>query len=828
LYINIKKTVQRVSKDISRILYNMNQDYDIEETQLKQNELLDKFHSEKRHFWEGVENDMKSFKKNQSMERIHQLRMKYPFLKKKIRKNMKISTIMKTNILLKDFFTILQRKQNPPFTTDEETELYQYAISKVRGIFKHAQALKTGYCNSVIMSGYNTPRSLGGPILTFAITKDTLEGNEQWTERMCNDLDRSFPKVHLSQKIMMISSEKNTLNGRATHCKNGLEALHKLTVKNDFMAVFMCSNSIRIQDVFELSERLNYVNDAFQKRIQIIQDEAHNKTEGLPVHRETIEALLMLPNVYQYIPCTATQCTLYDDSNPIWNQNNIDANCMNYTEFDDTLSTDDTYSSCQDSNMISFETLKRNPRWIDRGIRKMPKDMFANVYSNELKKIDTFTVDKLKREYEKHLRLYQKYTCTIESYFLETMKMIHDKTKEQLVYNLKKLIIARKRCLEFVPLLQNEIKSINNGMNVLRLNEILETEYFIPNKFNLHIISTPCRKIITHYLAKQALQQSYDPIVLAIYGNQGDKYHLMCKEYDVKESIDTYMGKGEFNQKLERLIKWLHGAQGIRLNRPFIILGNYIPTGESLSFVNTAYGTIRGNIRLASTTREEDYQQACRSNYMLTRFTEKDSNFKPPEKYLIGEQQYLDNAIYYEQENDKRISELKERSGESNVNLSVTIRTYKDNTSNGTVSIPAKFVIDADEEDDDYNDVVQFKQLFAKSRKDPDTKLEIIKTMKRMLKNKVATLWDPQGKLSFDTYSLNQVRTYRKTSDPSTYRFKNYNDHYESNTPYMNDPIHHQKNEFELLGCVHTWKIKNKGEVYKNNTRTFWIGYKYE
>ena len=64
-----------------------------------------------------------------------------------------------------------------------------------------------------------------------------------------------------------------------------------------------------------------------------------------------------------------------------------------------------------------------------------------------------------------------------------------------------------------------------------------------------------------------------------------------------------------------------------------------------------------------------------------------------------------------------------------------------------------------------------------------------------MIKNKVATLQDPQGKLSFDTYRLNQVRSYRKTSDPSTYRFKNYNDHFESNTPYMNDPIHHQKNE---------------------------------
>ena len=283
---------------------------------------------------------------------------------------------------------------------------------------------------------------------------------------------------------------------------------------------------------------------------------------------------------------------------------------MNYTEFDDTYSTDETYSSCQDSKRISFETLKRSPLWIDRGIRKMPKDMFVNVYSNELKKIEKYSENKLKDEFKKHLRLYRDYTCTTEPCFHGAMRTIDHQTKDELIHNVKKVIIARKRCLEFVCLLKHEIKSINHGINVLHLNDILGMNYFIPNKFNLHIISTPCRKIISHYLAKEALKQPYDPIVLAVYGNRGDKYHLMCKEYDVEESIDTYMGKGEFNIKLERLLRWLQRGQGISIERPFIILGNYNPTGESLSFVNTAYGTVRGNVRLASTTREEDYQQA--------------------------------------------------------------------------------------------------------------------------------------------------------------------------------------------------------------------------
>ena len=64
-------------------------------------------------------------------------------------------------------------------------------------------------------------------------------------------------------------------------------------------------------------------------------------------------------------------------------------------------------------------------------------------------------------------------------------------------------------------------------------------------------------------------------------------------------------------------------------------MGNYTPTGESLSYVNYKYGTIRVNCRLISTNAEEDYQEACRSNYMLTKFVENDSNWQCPIKYLI-------------------------------------------------------------------------------------------------------------------------------------------------------------------------------------------------
>ncbi len=71
------------------------------------------------------------------------------------------------------------------------------------------------------------------------------------------------------------------------------------------------------------------------------------------------------------------------------------------------------------------------------------------------------------------------------------------------------------------------------------------------------------------------------------------------------------------------------------INRPFIIIGNYIPTGESLSFVNYKYGTIKSVIRLISTNMEEDYQTACRGNYMTTKFEEADPDWTKTRSILL-------------------------------------------------------------------------------------------------------------------------------------------------------------------------------------------------
>ena len=61
--------------------------------------------------------------------------------------------------------------------------------------------------------------------------------------------------------------------------------------------------------------------------------------------------------------------------------------------------------------------------------------------------------------------------------------------------------------------------------------------------------------------------------------------------------VDDIMGEGEFNFKLFKLINYLK-VNGYNTERPFIIVGN-LHTGESLTFVNFEYGTVRGVIRLS-------------------------------------------------------------------------------------------------------------------------------------------------------------------------------------------------------------------------------------
>ena len=166
-----------------------------------------------------------------------------------------------------------------------------------------------------------------------------------------------------------------------------------------------------------------------------------------------------------------------------------------------------------------------------------------------------------------------------------------DYSIDELIEKIKIINIERRCTLDFCDFMKNnkEIEAVNNGLNCLNMNELLGLPYYIPDIFNLHIMSTPNRRIITRYLSEEAIKKNYKPIILGIYGNEGNKYHLQYDDQDYE--VSHIMDNGEFNIKIEKVLEHLK-IKGVNINRPFIIIGNYTPTGESLSFVNYTYGTV--------------------------------------------------------------------------------------------------------------------------------------------------------------------------------------------------------------------------------------------
>ena len=119
----------------------------------------------------------------------------------------------------------------------------------------------------------------------------------------------------------------------------------------------------------------------------------------------------------------------------------------------------------------------------------------------------------------------------------------------------------KRQYLEFCLFMKNdrEITSLNHGLNFLNINNFFKEdniEIFQHNIFGIYIISTPRRNIITRYLAEEAIKKDYNPLVLAIYGNEGEKYHLLGHDIEEKEMSDI-MGEGEFNNKLDNLFTHL-------------------------------------------------------------------------------------------------------------------------------------------------------------------------------------------------------------------------------------------------------------------------------
>jgi len=717
-----------------------------------------------------------NFKECHECNNIKGFKNKYSFLKKKrLTRRTNISTI---KIPFDYFKHIITKNDNELLKSNNLTkELFDRftisIINKIKGVFKHAQALKTGYCNRRIINGFSEENSI-----VICITKNTLEANEQWLNRLYNDLNERMPHIELKDKIMIISSKKNNLNGNATHCRKIMTAWGKIRQKKTFKILFMCSNKTRILDVLKLIDLSNELKEELQQNIRIFHDEAHNSKEGIPAFRNLIDNILLNKQILSYTPITASNNTISDDKKVFWNKQNLENNAYDYTNFDNKISTSPNYSSCSDSKIITFESLKLSDKWINYGITSMPDYLMRKVYPK-------------------------------------------DKN------------INKKKNLEFCSFMKNdkEIEAVNNGLNYLNLNELQDSKYYTKNKKNIYIISTPNRKIITAFLAEEAVKKDYKPIVLTIYGNGEEKYHLIYylngkKIEENEKKIYKIMGDGQFNEKILKIFKYLKNKKKINIERPFIIIGNYIPTGESLTFVHTDYGVVKGNCRLISTNAEEDYQEACRSNYVDTHFINKHGKtWKQPPKFLIGPSKYINNALNIEKENDFRVKHLEYNRDIIHDNYINNFSNYN-NSKKNNIAIPIKLSIDTAS---DY--YIAMKKIMKKNQRNSNDKRKFLNLIKNAINahGDETTLEDKTNKFNINLFKLIGFRSYSEKckKDNNEWKFKNYENHYNLDTSFINSNNNIHQNECEILTCIDTYIVIKNEQKYTNSKRIWWIGYKY-
>uniref|UniRef100_A0A6C0JES0 Uncharacterized protein n=1 Tax=viral metagenome TaxID=1070528 RepID=A0A6C0JES0_9ZZZZ len=813
------------------VLYQMPVENDIQRHETEEdnhNELVRNFINVLKKINSDIEKDFKHYLDNPISNLLKAINKKYPHLKRQrlTKRTRKIEAKAYIHEILEnpEYSKYLEN-----FTRQDKKNIYRYCIKKIRGVYKHAQALKTGFCNLQIINGLSEENTI-----SICITRNTLEANEQWLQRLYKELDNRYPHIKLNDKIMIISSKKNDLGGNATHCKDINAAWKLLKRENNFKIIFICSNKIRISDALEISEDFQNLNLDLQKNIRVFHDEAHNLKEGIPAFRHLIENIIIQPNVLSYTPITASNNPIFDEENPLWQKANVENWALDYTNFDKTKSTNPHFSSCNKAIRISLETLKNNPKWLDYDIKKIPKDTFIKVHQKEINTfigtLKTYDLDNLTRVVKKQIELFTLDKISTNDFdVIDILNNMDRYSEGELIEIIIMVNVERRRTLEFCEFMKHdkEIEAVNNGLNCLNMNELLGFDYYTNNVFNIYILSTPNRRIVTRYLCEEAIKKDFNPIVLGIYGCEGDKYHLMFdnKEYEVSHIMD----KGEFNVKLDKLFAYLK-EQNVNINRPFIIIGNYNPTGESLTFVNYSYGTVRGNIRLISTNAEEDYQEASRINYMITKFIEKDPNWNMPEKYLIGPKKFIDNALSYEDENDCRIDSISMNS--NNNDNSVFIPSFDNNTSkhtgNGITAIPIKITVDTG--DTIVKEMIEI--IKASPHRTDEKKAEFLSKLKQFVDSGECVFEDKTGKFDFETFIIKTLRGYkRKDNGPEkgVWKFTSYQNHFNIETPFINSKNNMSSGECEILMCVDTYLLKDSNgvEIEKNLKTVWWMGYKY-
>lgn len=749
------------------------------------------------------------------------------FIKKKIAEEKEIKNT-KEKKLCRQKYLFLKRKYKLPyyyeliqipdisneFSREDINNITIHLINKIRGIYKHAQAEKTFLCNIDILSSIKLDQ------FTICITKNTIEANSQWTKRLIKDLKKEFPTRSLAELILVCSSKENTLDGNATHCKMINSVISNLVKHNTFRVLFICSNHTRVEEILELLQAYDGLDRVKQLPIVIQYDEAHNVEDGIPSKREIIENILRNPFIERFTPCSASENPIHDKTNPLWQKENLDNNAFDYTCISSIKSDSPEYSSLHDAVRINFEDIEAHPLFTSHGITAF------NLL--DFKRVDDHNYDNFRKQQTK-IYLSEGYSED------ETHIIVEDEVKRD---------IDRRRQLEFSPFMQGEIKGFNMGLNILdNFYDVTSTptKLFIPNVKNIHLIQTPNRVVLTYSLMKYAIERAYKPILIGLYRG---KINLMYKDNTnntQEKEYATFSENGsekELNEKIDEILRYL-GRLNININVPIIIMGNYKPTGESITFVNYTYGHLRSVILIpgVSSTSEKDYQSLCRSNYMLTKFLEHNPNFTPPEKFICSYSKNITNALIIEKRNDDRIDELKENQYEDSSTFVPVIHHHESSTTNHeNISIPVKIQI---EDMDDENIKILFTILNQKIRSEED-KIQILEIFEEGYRNKTITFIDKTGKLNFEKMKIKIVRTYRKKTDAEIqtkkdemgenykpheagFRIEEYEINHNQNMPYISYKEEIEQNDCQLYACNDRYVHKE----FINPRQRMWLSYRY-
>lgn len=692
------------------------------------------------------------------------------------------------------------------FAYDTHTKLLlDLFISKITSIFKHGQTMKTALCNRRIISNIKNNK------LTIAISKNTLSAKEQWEQRLIDSLREEFPEKTLSEMILIISSKENTLGGNATHCKNIEKASFIINKRNSsYKLIFICSNNTRIHDMIKFLESYSELKEERRLPIEIIHDEAHKKDEGIPSKREMVEYLILHPCVETYIPVTASPDPLFldDKDEVLWQRANLERNAIDYTDYCNIVSTSDNYSSIADANQLRFDQYKNHPSYIEYNIYEFDEETFDEA------DMPSYYADKRKWSNPEDIKA--------------------DKD--------------RRRQLEFCSFMAFECDALNLGMNILdnymedtyiEGTTSITTKLILPGVFNFHLMTTPCRVALTISLIKHALKQDYSPICIGLYRSKIHIWYKNLMGQSIREEygdLDIDTQSQEMNSKLNEILDYLK-RKGEAVERPFLVFGNYKPTGESITFVNYKYGTIRSDTLLpvVGQTREMNYQGLLRCAYTDAKFKECNPSFVHPPKWIIGSEKTINDAITYEQENDQRVQSFE--SGTHAELIPVVIPTeYPVEEDNKGISVPCKLIVT--DPDDTYSK--QLRTILGEDRRSEADKKAILNCFRLLEDNNSLQKIDPTGKFDFNTFKIKDIRVWKTHTEEEIQermnkygakytpfeadsRFREYDANHRTKQPYINNKSKMMVNDCDFLAAYDKYQLGD----FKNTTNVFWLSYRY-